>query len=305
MHLLGRSPGALNGSIELVALEGNKLRSRANKFIEFAAIRMMRPNHRKLLIVQFLLSVGICLLFSVAPQAEEAVKKPVASPLQRLAARIELVAKTTAADFEVVWLGEGASKTLAVFEAPDSGPREGAVIVILGAGQLLEQSEFSTSIREMLASSGRATLIVQSEQLHANASNTDSAAIVSALLTSATAHVNSKGYSNIVVVAYGQVAQNLWPIIQSAPDVALGFVGIDEWFVEDFTPSIPVLNVVNRNLAKATGFAEKRFSSLKKKPSAPCELFFYDGAFNSDIGYGRVLSKRIRGWIERHFGDVS
>ena len=205
----------------------------------------------------------------------------------------------------MVWLGEGDSQTLAIFEAPDSAPQQGAVIVILGAGQLLEQSEFSTSIRETLASSGWATIIVQSEQLRKHVEITDLAALAGAQLTDAIAEVNAKGYTNIVIVAHGDVAQNLWPTIQTTSGGALGFVGIDEWSVDDFTPSIPVLNVVNRNLPKATIFAEKRFRRVKKNPTAPCELFFYGGAIGSDIGYGRILSKRIRGWIERHFNRVS
>jgi len=247
------------------------------------------------------------MVFSVCAHAQETEKKAStqSSLLDNLAARIEIVATTTLAEFEIVWLGTGDSKALALFEAPDSGPQHGAVIVMLGPGEILEQSEFSSSIREILASSGWASIIVQREQFRLHSEEFDHAALSASLLTEAISHVNSKGYTNIVIVARGQSALHFWPILQTTAGRALGFVGIDEWFVEDFAPPIPVLNLVNRNLPKAARFAEKRFRKVKKKPSAPCELFFYAGPIDGDTGSGRILSKRIRGWIERHFNPAS
>ena len=255
---------------------------------------------------QILLTI-IGLFYSLGTPAAEPEGEPaVASvPLKRLAEHLELAVSDTPAAVEITWLAAGNTKALALFESPDSGPQHGAVITLLGVGQILEQSEFSTSIRQFMAAAGWATLIVQTERMDERPEGAEKSALANALLKSAIAHVGTRGYSNIVVVAHGTVAQNIWPAIQSAEPAALGFVGIDEWSVEDFAPSIPILNVVNRSLTRATSFANKRFSQLKKNPSAPCELFFYDGGLGGDIGFGQLVAKRIRGWVERHFNGAS
>ena len=206
---------------------------------------------------------------------------------------------------EIVWLGEGSARALALFEAPSKSPEQGVVIVMLGVGQILERSEFSTSVRQTLSNAGWGVLIVQTDKMLAGPSepmDTDSAV---SLMSQAKAHISSLGYTKIVVVAHGKIAQQLWPALQAAPENTLGFVGIDEWIVDDFVPPIPVLNVVNTSLKVATTLAEKRFSEVKKRPSAPCETYFYDGPAGSDLGYGVLISRRIRGWVERHFNDKS
>lgn len=230
---------------------------------------------------------------------------PQSSTMTRLAERIKKITDSRAAVVEILPLGQGDNKTIGIFEAPDSGPQQGAVVVLLGAGQILEQSEYSISVRQVLAASGWASLIVQTELMDKRPVAPTSTDLSNGFLKAATEQLSAKGYSNLVIVAHGSVAQDIWPTVQSSESGFLGFVGIDEWFVDDFSPSIPVLNVVNRRLPKAMNYATKRFSLMKKSPSAPCELFFYEGTLGSDVGYGEILSNRIRGWIERHFNNAS
>ena len=234
-----------------------------------------------------------------APAASQAVQKA-GSRLVSLAASLNFGADNV----ELVWLGQEGEQYLALFQAAAEANAHGAVITILAGGKIVENSEFSRSIRQTLSAANWASLVVQTEAMRTGKASLITAEQVQKLLSEALAYISQQNYSKFVVVADGEVASHLWPQVQEkSPDV-IGFVGLDKWDTEEFAPTIPVLNVVNSSVPNAVTNARKRFNAVKQKPSAPCEVHFYAGSNASDKGYGHLVSRRIRGWLQRKFADA-
>lgn len=202
---------------------------------------------------------------------------------------------------DIVWLGESEQRTLALYTAPAKPPALGAVVVILDTGQLANSNEFARSMRTDLSAGGWGVLIIQTELMREHERRELKAETLTLLMQEAAGYLNGQGLTRIVAVAQNSAAENLWPLIQQQKSSALGFVGVDHWIVEEFAPLIPVLNVVNTVKEAALIEAKKRFAQVKRQPSAPCEIYFYDGAIATDLGYGAAMSRRIRGWLDRHF----
>ena len=200
---------------------------------------------------------------------------------------------------ELAWLGSGSAKRAALYQAPLQLEHHGAVIVMLGGGKLLEHSEFARSVRQALPGSGWATLIVQNESMVAGKSSPLEREAVQIILTEAVKYLSAKNYAKHIVVADGDIATLIWPAIEAQN--IIGFVGMDLWVAEGFQPTIPVLNIANNAVEKAVNQAQLRFNRVKQKPTAPCEVYFYDGTVGSDLGYGQAVSRRVRGWLSRQF----
>lgn len=233
-----------------------------------------------------------------APQPTAAPEMPAGGEntnLEAFASRLNLVDDAV----ELAWLGSGNAKRVALYQAPLQIDNHGAVLVMLGGGKLLEQSEFARSVRHTLPGSGWATLVVQNESMMAGKSSAPEPESVQNTLTEALKYLSAKNYAKHIVVADGEIATMLWPALQSQS--VIGFVGIDQWSAEQFQPSIPVLNIANNALPKAVKQAQLRFNRVKQKPTAPCEVYFYDGTIGSDLGYGQAVSRRLRGWLSRQF----
>lgn len=243
-----------------------------------------------------------------APVSESAAPAPKLTAEPSRPARLEALANRLAfgADrVEKVWLGKDGAQHLALFQPPATADAHGAVIIILASGKILERSEFSQTVRRTLADGDWASLVVQSEQMTAGKALPLDAAQVSNLFAEALAYAQQQSYSKFVLVADGEIASHLWPVVQSENQALMGFVGIDAWEVEDFEPKIPVLNVANTVVPGAVTSARKRFNRVKRAPSAACEVYFYDGNLISDTGFGQLISRRIRGWLKRKFVDAS
>ena len=228
------------------------------------------------------------------PAAQGAAIKPAAA-LDAFAERLNFDGETA----ELVWLGNGKGKRIALYQAPLQVEMHGAVIVMLGSGKLLDQSEFARTIRHALPAAGWGTLVVQNENMAAGKSTRAALEQVQNTLTEALSYLSQQNYLKHVLVADGEIASLLWPVVQSQG--IIGFVGMDLWLAESFEPTIPVLNIANRALPRAVEQAQKRFNRVKQKPTAPCEVYFYDGGMGSDLGYGGAISRRVRGWLSRQF----
>ena len=242
-----------------------------------------------------------------ASATEQAPKTPVASPQNEPESRLTNLAERLAfgADnVEVVWLGQQEGKRLAIFQPSARAHAHGAVITILAKGKILEHSEFARSIRQSLSASNWASLVVQSDKLETGGVSSLSAEQAQQLFSAAVTYLQQQSYSRFVLVADGDIATRLWPAIQNDVGSLLGFVGLDDWVAGEFSPSIPVLNVANSVMTSAVTNARKRFNLVKQTPSASCEMYFYDGSLRGDKGYGHLVSRRIRGWLQRKFVDA-
>ena len=238
---------------------------------------------------------------------EEGSATPAATPQVKVESRLMNLAERLvfgADNVEVVWLGQQEVKRLAVFQPAAQTNAHGAVITILANGKILEQSEFARTIRQSLSASNWASLVVQSDAMETGNRASLSSEQVQQLFSSAITYLQQQSYSNFVLVADSDIATRLWPVIQNQTENLIGFVGLDEWVAGEFSPSIPVLNVANSVLTTAVTNARKRFNLVKHTPSASCEVYFYDGSVRSDKGYGHLVSRRIRGWLQRKFVEA-
>ena len=235
------------------------------------------------------------------PNAPESAAAPETSAagentkLERFASSLNLVDDSV----ELAWRGSGSAKRVALYQAPLQLDKHGAVIVMLGGGKLLEQSEFARSVRQTLPGSGWATLVIQNENMMAGNSSPLAREAAQNTLKDAVKYLSGKNYAKHIVVADGDIATLIWPAIEAQN--IIGFVGIDLWSAEEFQPNIPVLNIANNAVGKAVKQAQLRFNRVKQKPTAPCEVYFYDGTIGSDLGYGQAMSRRVRGWLSRQF----
>ncbi|MEM7465276.1 MAG: hypothetical protein AAF387_00145 [Pseudomonadota bacterium] len=230
-----------------------------------------------------------------------ATNVPAESRLSRLADLLSGRFDAGSDSVETVWLGQAPAQRLAVFQHPKHSKPNGAVVALLAHGKIVDQDEFSRTFRRILSAGAWAALVVQTDLLVDGDEPAADEKALQLLLSQSIEYLAQQNYSKFVVVAEAEVATAVWPVIQTSQHDLKGFVGIDEWRAEDFEPPIPVLNIANAINPNATQNAERRLNEVIQRPSAACEVFFYDGVLHSDVGYGRLVSRRIRGWLERKF----
>ena len=246
---------------------------------------------------------------------------------------------------EALWLDTEQDKFLAIYTPDLSARPKGATVILHDANGHPDWPNVIKPLRKSLPLYGWATLSIQLPQLNNIDGYIAYQTLINSRIQKATAHLQSTGISNIVIIGHGSggMAAAAYLASDNTPQEISGFIGISLSALpsdqhENYLPlhlekiKLPILDIYgSRDLNSVTNTARQRSQAAKqsslnaannneREPYKKAGLSTTTNNIQGYIAYRQIiisgadhnfernadtLNKRVLGWLDRHISNTA